>query len=423
MNEESKIKYQKPRGTRDLIGKDLLYFDEVSRVCNKVAKEYNFQRIRTPLFEELDLFVRGVGDGTDVVDKEMYTLEQGKRKLALKPEGTAPVVRAYIENGMQSWSKPVRLYYLEPYFRHEKPQAGRFRQFWQFGTEVFGKNTPVIDVHVIQMYYSLLKELGIKDLKIKVNSVGCDRCADRYKKELKSYLTKHKKELCADCQNRIKKNILRTLDCKKKKCQGVISEAPQVLDSLWKKCRIHLKSVLEYMDELKLPYELDSYLVRGLDYYTRTVFEIVTPDSENSLVGGGRYDNLIETLGGVPTPAFGAAMGIDRVAELLRKKRLWLPQKDGPKVFLAQLGITSKKEALSLFEELRTSGIWVAQDLSGNSLSRQLSRANKLGVDYVVILAQKELIDGEVIIRDMNNDSQSKVKLKDLKKELKKRIK
>lgn len=414
---------QKPRGTDDLFKEDLLYHERLMELCKKVAREYGFERIRLPYFEEADLYTRGIGESTDVVSKEMYTLDQGTRKLALRPELTAGIVRAYLENGMKSWPKPIQLWALGPAFRHERPQAGRYRQFWQFDVEVFGRKAPVVDVHIMQLFYSLLKEIGFEDLRIRVNSIGCSRCRARYKEDLKEHLQTRKKDLCVDCQKRLKKNPLRILDCKKKKCREVTKTAPQVLDALWKKCRVHLKQVLEYMDELNLPYELDPYLVRGLDYYTRTVFEIVEPDNDNALVGGGRYDGLVKKLGGVSTPASGAAMGLERVIESIKEKELWEIEEEKPQFWLAQLGVSAKREALPLFEDLRRDGFWVAKDFSGKSLSKQLSKANEMGVNYVIILAKKELIDGEAIIKDMETEEQVKVKLKDIKKEIKKRLK
>lgn len=424
MAEERKIsrsKIQKPRGTYDLYGKRLRYFLKVKKISEEMAEGYGFQMIETPFFEKKELFERGVGEATDVVGKEMYTLKEGKSALALRPEGTAGIGRAYIENGMTSWPKPVQLYYFGPFFRHERPQAGRYRQFWQFGVESLGKKEPVIDAHVIQLFYELLREIGFKKLRIKVNSIGCSRCRNRYREELEEFFKGQRSKLCQDCKIRLKKNSLRILDCKKKKCQEVVENAPQILDCLWKKCRVHFKEVLEFLDELKLPYELDPFLVRGLDYYTRTVFEILAGEEELSLVGGGRYDTLIGILGGRKTPGCGAAMGVERVISLMKKKEIPPLEKEAPQVFLAQLGISAKTEALALFEKLRKEGVRVAKDFSCDSLSDQLAQASKMGVSFTVILAKKEMVEGEVIIRDMKEEEQEKVDLENIVKEIKKR--
>jgi len=260
-------------------------------------------------------------------------------------------------------------------------------------------------------------------LRIKINSIGCPRCRKRYTEDLEEFFQAHKSELCADCQRRLKKNALRVLDCKTKKCQKIIGNAPQVLDALWKKCRVHFREVLEFLDALNLPYELDPFLVRGLDYYTRTVFEIVEMKGDgNSLAGGGRYDKLVSLMGGRSTPACGAALGIERVSGAMRRKKIKIPPKEKPEVFLAQLGLSAKRKALELFEDLRQKGVWVAKDFAADSLSDQLSAADKQGVKYAVILAKKEMVEGKVIIRDMEKEKQEKVELDKIVKEIKKRI-
>lgn len=419
-----KIKYQRPRGTYDLFGKKLRYFNKILEVCQKIAKFYGFQRIETPIIEQETVFSRGVGLGTDIVEKEMFVIREEKQNLALRPEGTAPVARAYIENGMKSWPKPVKLWYFGPFFRHERPQAGRYRQFWHFGVEALGRKNPVIDAQIIQLFHVVLKELGIKGIRIEINSIGCPRCRRRYIKELSVFLRPHRSELCLNCQKRLKKNVLRVLDCKEQKCQAIVREAPQILDTLWKKCRIHFKTVLEFLDSLGLPYQLNPYLVRGLDYYTQTVFEII-PDSENSLAlgGGGRYDSLIGVLGGQSTPGCGAAFGIERIVELMEEKSIAPPREKNPDVFLAQLGVSAKRKAIRLMEEFRKGGLLVAEDFSRDSLASQLTKANGLGVKYTLILGKKEITEDEIILRNMKEKTQERMKLKDIIKEVKKLIK
>lgn len=420
--EKKRSKIQKPRGTYDLFGNRLLYFRKVREICKEVAEAYGFRRMETPIFEKKELFTRGVGVGTDVVDKEMYTLEQGKNKLALRPEGTASIARAYIENGMNNRPKPVRLWHFGPFFRHERPQAGRYRQFWQFGVEVLGKEDPVIDAHTVQFFHALLKEIGFENLEVKINSIGCTRCRKRYIEDLKEYFSAREGELCKDCKRRLKRNPLRILDCKKKKCQEAINGAPQILDCLWKKCRVHLREVLEFLDDLRLPYDLDPFLVRGLDYYTRTVFEVKGKEDDLSLAGGGRYDVLVGKLGGRKTPGCGGAMGMERVVEKMREEGIGPAKRERPRVFLAQLGISAKTRALSLFEELRKKGVEAGKDFSCGSLSDQLGLAEEQGADLTVILAKKEMAEGEVIIRDMKKQKQEKVSLEEVVEEVKKRL-
>lgn len=420
--EQERKKIQKPRGTYDLFGKKWRYFRKVEKICGKIAKEYGFQRIGTPIFEKKELFTRGVGQGTDVVDKQMYTLRQGTKELALRPEGTASVARAYIENGMNSWPKPVRLWYFGPFFRHERPQAGRYRQFLQFGAEVLGQEEPVIDAHTVQFFYAFLREIGFSELKIKINSLGCSRCRNRYIEDLREYFSGRKQELCRDCKRRLRRNVLRILDCKKKKCRPAIEGAPQILDSLWKKCRIHLRKTLEFLDALDLPYDLDPYLVRGLDYYTRTVFEMTAGEENLSLLGGGRYDPLVKLLGGRETPGCGGAAGIERIVDLMREEGIGPDKEEKPEVFLAQLGISAKTRALSLFEKLRREGVEVGKDFSCDSLSDQLGLASDMGVGFTIILAKKEMVEGQVIIRDMEEEEQVQVELEDIVKEVKKRL-
>jgi len=423
------MKCQRPRGTYDIIGKDFQYFDRIFEVCQKQAQFYGFERIETPIFEDAEIFNRGVGAGTDIVEKEMYLLKgEGEQVLALRPEATASIARAYIENGLTNLPKPVKLWCFGTFFRHEKPQAGRFRQFWQVDFEALGRKSPVIDVEIIQLFYSIFQKLGLKNLMTHVNSIGCPKCRGRYIKTLKSYLKSYQSNLCRDCRRRLKTNPLRVLDCKKEKCEKVLKESPQILDSLCKKCRAHLKEVLELLEALEIPYRLDPYLVRGLDYYNRTVFEIFfnkenKEEGKVALVGGGRYDDLVKILGGVPTPACGGAAGVERLISLLKEQEIKLPQEEKPNIFLAQLGESAKGKALQLFEELRRANILTAEDLSRDSLRVQLARANRLGVKYVLILGQKEVIENEVILRDMENKTQESIKMEKVVSEIKKKLK
>ncbi len=425
-NKPSKNKFQRPRGTYDILPKDFKYFDKILTVCQKQAHFYGFKRIETPIFENIDIFNRGVGEATDIVEKQMFILKNGAQGLALRPEATASIVRAYIENGMTNLSRPVKLWAFGPFFRHEKPQAGRFRQFWQIDFETIGRNSPVIDAQIIQFFFSLLTRLGLKKLVVGLNSIGCAKCHSRYLKILKLFLRSRQTNLCPNCKRRLKTNPLRILDCKKEKCQEIVATAPQILDSLCKKCRANFKEVLELLDSLNIPYRLDPFLVRGLDYYNRTVFEIFLDQekdgqkSQIALVGGGRYDNLISALGGIPTPACGGAAGVERIINVLKEQEIVPPEEKKPNVFLAQLGETAKPRALNLFEEFRKANILIAEDFSRDSLKAQLGRADRLGIKYVLILGQKEVIENQIILRNMETKEQKTLKLDQIIKEIKK---
>jgi histidyl-tRNA synthetase len=322
--------------------------------------------------------------------------------------------------------QPLKLYSIGPLFRAEKPQAGRYRQFHQLDIEVFGEQSSVIDAQVIQVCYAILEELKIKDVIVEVNSIGDNQCRPYYKKLLNSFLRRKQVGLCADCRRRIKTNSLRVLDCKQASCQKIVSRAPQIIDHLCQECHNHFKEVLEFLDELKLPYELNPCLVRGLDYYTKTVFEICEQkqgqdEKSLSLAGGGRFDRLVKLLGGKDTPVCGAAMGIERIINSLQQKNVKFSDPIKPKVFLAQLGSLAKRKSLKLLEDFRKGSITVTESFGRDSLTAQLNRANKLGVKYTLILGQKEALANEIIVRDMNTSRQKTVKIENVVKEMKKK--
>jgi len=420
-----KKRYQSPKGMQDILPEDQKYFQKIYDVCDRIASFYGFGRIETPILEEAELFAKGVGLGTDIVEKQMYVLRtKGGDVLALRPEGTASIVRAYIERGMETLPKPVKLWHFGPFFRHERPQAGRFRQFWQFGFEVLGEKNPAVDAQVIQILMNILKELKLEDLICQINSMGEPKCRAHYRKILTRFLKSYQAGLCSDCKRRLKLNPLRVLDCKQEKCQRMISQAPQIIDYLCKICRFHFKEVLEILDALEIPYRLNPYLVRGLDYYTNTVFEISQKEvPQAALVGGGRYDLLVEVLGGKDTPACGGAAGIERIIELMKEKNFRFPKVQKPQIFLAQLGPLAKQRAMLLFEEFRRAKIPVYEALSKNSLRVQLARANRLSVKYTLILGQKEAIEGRIILRDMEEGTQQTLKLEKIVETMKKKIK
>jgi histidyl-tRNA synthetase len=412
----------------DVLPKKQKYFDKIYKVVESICDFYGFGKIDTPAVEETELFSKGIGLSTDIVQKEMYSFRtKGGDKLSLRPEGTAPVVRAYIEHGMFSLPQPVKLWYFGPFFRYERPQAGRFRQFWQFGLEVLGEESPVIDAQIIQIFYNILKDLKLKNLVVEINSIGDSQCRPYYKKLLTNYLRSRERALCADCRSRVRSNPLRVLDCKEEKCQRIVGQAPQIIDHLCNECHQHFKEVLEFLDEIGLPYLLSPHLVRGLDYYTKTVFEIVedTPEGRGlgSLVGGGRYDSLTKLLRGRDTPGTGGAAGIDRIIASMKQRKVRFGKASPPNVFLAQIGKLAKRKSLKLSEEFREARISVAESLGRDSLKAQLAKADKVRVAYTLILGQKEALEGRIIIRDMKTGKQKTVNLDKVVKEIKKRLK
>jgi len=417
----AKKEYQKPTGTQDIYGKKQRYFEKIEKVSWEVSQEYNFERIQTPIIEEKELFERSVGDQTDIVQKEMYVFEtKGGDKLALRPEGTASIVRSYIENDFYKKPQPVKFFYFGPFFRYERPQKGRYRQFHQFGLEVLGKNSPALDSQLIQVFYQIFKRLDL-EVVAKVNSLGDDNCRPDYIKDLKKALKKDKDDLCEHCQKRYNDNPLRILDCKNETCKEIVQNAPQMVDNLCKSCKKKFQSVLEYLDEMDIPYELDPFLVRGLDYYTNTVFEFFAEDGELALGGGGRYDKLVELMGGRETPALGGAVGVERVAKFMEENEIELDDRS-KKVFLAQLGSSAKKKAFEIFEDFREAGIPVYESMGRDSLKAQMSRADKLGAKYTLILGKQECIKDQIIIREMKTGKQETVPLENIVEEIKKRI-
>lgn len=420
----SKPKFQSPTGMHDVLPQSQAYHDKIYNIVKNIVSFYDFEKIDTPILEDFNLFVRSIGESTDIVEKEMFTLKtKGKDYLALRPEGTAPIMRAYIENGFLSLPQPVRLWYFGPFFRYEKPQAGRFRQFHQFGIEIIGESDPIVDVQSILIMYKILQDLGLKDVIVKINSIGDDKCRPTYRKDLVKHLRSKKTSLCGDCQKRMKTNPLRVLDCKNEKCQQVLLEAPQSVDYLCEECKKHLKDTLEYLDELKIPYSLESKLVRGLDYYTRNVFEIESTISGVVLAGGGRYDNLAKVLGGGEVGACGAAAGIERIINEMKQVKSRPMLREVPDTFFTQIGPLAKKRSLPILEELRKAGLMIGESFGKNGLKDQLGKASRLGVKAVIILGQKEAINGTILIRSMKTSKQVEVRQEDIVKELKKILK
>lgn len=429
-----KPKIQRVSGMRDILPEEQKYFQRILDVAENVVDFYGFKKIDTPILEETELFSKGTGLMTDIVQKQMYNLKtKGGDSLSLRPEFTPGVIRAYIEHGMKNLPQPVKLYSFGPLFRYEHSQAGRQRQFHQFNIEVIGEGDPVIDAQIIQIFYNILNELKLKNLIVEVNSIGDPQCRAYYKKVLTSFL-KHKESLlCPDCRRRLKENPLRVLDCKEEKCQKITSQAPQIIDHLCEDCHKHFKGVLEFLDEIELPYRLNPYLVRGLDYYTKTVFEIFTdevqktednkPGARIALVGGGRYDNLVKLLGGENTFAGGGAMGIERLVIAMKNRDIKLIKSDDRLVFLAQIGGMAKRKGLKLLEEFRKVKIEVGESFGKDSLKSQLKIADKMKAKYTLLLGQREALEGSIIIRDMENGKQDTVKIELAVKEIQKRLK
>jgi histidyl-tRNA synthetase len=422
-----KIKFQRPTGMHDILPEDQKHFQKIYNVCETLLNFYGFKRIDTPILEDTALYEKGTGLATDIVQKQMFVLKtKGGDSLTLRPEFTPGIVRAYLEHGMQTLPQPVKLYSSGPVFRYEHPQAGRYRQFHQFNLEVIGEGDPVIDAQIIQIFYNILTELKFKKLIIEVNSIGDNQCRPYYKKLLANYFRSRDAALCADCRRRLKENPLRVLDCKEEKCQREVSQAPQIIDHLCEECHRHFKGVLEFLDEIELPYRLNPYLVRGLDYYTKTVFEIFEDTEEGrkmgALAAGGRYDALIKLLGGEDTKAVGGALGIERATSLVKGV---VGQKPAghTQVFLAQLGNMAKRKSLKLLEDFRRVKIQAAESLGRDSLKSQLKMADKLEAKYTLLLGQKEALEGTIIVRNMQNGRQETVKLEKVVKEMQKKLK
>jgi histidyl-tRNA synthetase len=424
--EGGKITLQAPKGMHDILPEEQVWYDRVYRVARDLADFYSFGKIDTPILENAGVFERGVGGETDLVEKEMYVVKtKGGDTLALRPENTAGVMRAYLEHHLGRGAQPKKFFYQGQFFRHENPQAGRFRQFHQLGYEIIGgQNDPIYDAQVILVFQRLLEELKLKNIVLKINSIGCRVCRPGYKRALQNYYKPFEKKICADCARRVKTNPLRLLDCKKEQCQEFKAKAPNFLDKLCTTCSQHLKSVLEYLEELGIQYQLDNQLVRGLDYYSRTVFEFFIDGTDVGAVGGGgRYDYLAELLGGRLTPAVGAAPGVERIIAAMKAQEVKLPLRNTKRVFLIHVGELAKKKSLRVVEDLRRAGIGVSEALGRDSLKAQMKTADKEGYELALIFGQREIFEESIIIRNLRNSLQESVSLSKLVEEIKHRLK
>ncbi len=411
--------YKAPRGTVDILPEEQPYWRHIQQTAAALCQLYGYEKIDTPVFEDTGLFQRSVGPSSDIVQKEMYTFNDlGGGSLTLRPEGTAPVCRAYLEHGLQNRPQPVRMFYLAAIFRYERPQAGRFRQHHQFGFEAIGDGHPDVDVEVISLAWQLFERLGLKDLKLHVNSIGCKKCRPGYHQALREYYsrTEHLDRLCHDCEGRLERNPLRLLDCKQPTCQTIAEAAPRSVAHLCEECAAHFELLKKYLNAAGLPFDINHRLVRGLDYYTRTVFEIqpLIEGGQNTIGGGGRYDDLLEELGGQPAPAVGFATGIERIILNLKRQGVSVPPLPHPEVWLVHQGEGAREAALKLAKTLRLAGIGVIEAPSGKSMKAQLRQASALGAKQVAILGEAELAVGTVMLRDMTKAEQTSVKQDEL---------
>lgn len=407
-----------PRGTKDVVPQESYKWHYVEEKIRDLCKRFGYKEIRIPVFEHTEVFERGVGDTTDVVQKEMYTFEdKGGRSITLRPEGTSGTVRSFLENNLFADAQPTKMYYMLSCYRYEKPQAGRLREFHQFGIESFGSYEPSIDAEVISMAMTLLGELGVKDLKLYVNSIGCPECRKKYNDKLKDYFRGYTEELCETCRTRLDKNPMRIIDCKVPRCGEIGHLAPKILNEQCEVCTAHYNKLCAYLDAMGIPYEIDDTIVRGLDYYTTTVFEI---KSEGLVVcGGGRYNGLVEELGGKPTPGVGFGLGLERLLMVLENQGLLPENKSDVKLYVANIGENADLFAQKLVNELRHNGVSAEKDLMARSLKAQMKYADKLGAQYTVVLGDDEIASGVVNVKNMLNGEQTEVKIDDLSEFLK----
>jgi len=410
-----------PRGTKDILPEQVYKWQYVEGVFKEICNKYGFDEIRTPTFEHTDLFKRGVGDTTDIVEKQMYSFDDyGGRNLTLKPEGTAPVVRAFIENKLYADLLPAKYFYIIPCFRYEKPQAGRLREFHQFGIEIFGSDNMMADAEVIGLAMDFLEKLSIDALSLHINSIGCPNCREGYRTVLKEFLKDKYENLCDTCKTRYERNPMRILDCKSEVCQSLVVGAPKMLDYICEECKIAFDALKQDLDAMGIDYEIDPGIVRGLDYYTKTAFEIISQNigAQGTVCGGGRYDNLIEQVGGPATPGVGFGMGIERLLLVMENSHIVIPKDDEIDVFLAVMGDKAQNFGINLTRQLRKNGLKTQMDLKSRSLKNQFKYADRLKARYTVVIGDNELESQMVIIKDMTTSEQKQIAVSDIIKTL-----
>ena len=406
-----------PRGTKDILPDTVGHWTYVEEKIRKICKHYGFHELRTPIFEHTELFQRGIGEGTDVVDKEMYTFtDRGSRSITLRPENTASAVRAYLQNKLYGDNSLVKLFYMGSMFRYDRPQAGRMREFHQFGVESIGAESPLSDAEIIMLAVDFLQSLGMKDLSLSLNSVGCPRCRPKYREALKAYFREHLGELCRDCNDRFGRSPLRILDCKIDADKPFMAGAPKITDCLCDECKDHFERVKKLLTEAGIDFVLDPRLVRGLDYYTKTAFEIkyLPLGAQSAVAGGGRYDGLIEEMGGKRTPAVGFATGLERVLLALEKQNLLPENAPAEDAFVVALGDVAKEPAFCLLAKLRRAGLTASMDFAGRSMKAQMKQANKMHARFALILGEDEVKEDTVMMKDMVASKQEKVPLAEI---------
>lgn len=407
-----------PKGTKDVLPQDSYKWQYVEQKIREICHLYNFKEIRTPTFEHTELFLRSIGEDTDVVGKEMYTFEdKAGRSITLKAEGTAPVARAFVENSLDALSLPLKMFYITPVFRYEKPQDGRLREHHQFGVELYGGDTPYNDYEVISLAYNFIKSMGIDDVELHINSIGCPQCRKNYNQALVEYLRSNEDKLCETCKSRMQRNPMRVLDCKVPGCKEIVKHAPNILDYICDDCRTFMEKLKDLLNKGGIKYKVDSSIVRGLDYYTKTVFEFVTNalGSQGTVCGGGRYNNLVQSVGGKPTPCVGFGMGIERLLMLMNACGVAIPDNNHPDVFIASQSAEYMDLCLKIVQDLRKEGVAAETDLTGKSLKSQMKYADKIGAKYVVVIGPEEAQSGEVTLKRMSDGDKTKTNLSDLK--------
>lgn len=409
------------KGTQDTLPSESYKIQFVEQSVLEIAKNYGYKEIRVPVFEHTELFQRGVGDTTDVVQKEMYTFEdKGGRSITLRPEGTAGVVRSYIEHGLFNEAQPQKVCYLISCYRYEKPQAGRLREFHQFGCECFGTASPAADAELISLVNDIFAFLDVKNLKIQINSIGCPECRKNYHKALQEYFESKKEELCGTCLGRLERNPMRILDCKSPVCSEIAKDAPKVTDYLCDECHDHFQKVQQYLDAMNIPYEVNPSIVRGLDYYTKTVFEFVSTEigAQGTVCGGGRYDGLVEEIGGNHTPALGFAMGMERLLLLMQAQGIEFPPEAKCDLYIASMGENATLKASQIASDVRGNGMHAQFDIVGRSVKAQMKYANKIGAAYTVVLGDSEIEAGVAKVKNMADGSETEMKIDDIAEEI-----
>lgn len=405
------------KGTQDILPNEVYKNQFIEQTVLDIAGKFGFREIRTPVFEHTELFQRGVGDTTDVVQKEMYTFDdKGGRSITLRPEGTAGAVRAFLEHGLFNEALPQKICYVLNCYRYEKPQAGRWREFQQFGVEMFGAASPAADAEVISLANEIFAFLGVEGLQLELNSIGCPECRKNYHAALREYFDSRKEELCPTCLGRLEKNPMRILDCKSPVCKDIAKDAPAIIDYICDDCSAHFESVKKYLDKMNIEYVVNPRIVRGLDYYTRTVFEFVSTQigAQGTVCGGGRYDGLVEELGGPVTPALGFGMGTGRLLMLLEAQGIELPKPDGCDIYVAPMGEQASFEAAAIVADLRAGGISAQTDVVGRSLKAQMKYADKIGAKYTMVLGDNEIAEGKANIKNMDTGNTTEMLLADL---------